>query len=219
MVISSLLKNTDASISNQGFSALIAKAEANETLAEQIGRRLDVPLDLFRELLARATAAVRAKLAAIARPESQEEMDAIISKIADDVAVQKAMPRDFSAAQRTLLALKEQGKLNQQTILSYVRAGKYEEAVCGLALLCGLPVTTIDGLMNAERADGLLIPCKSAGLDWASTKIILKNHPSWKVLSETETESLFADFVKLSSSTANRICRFWAVRERAGGIS
>lgn len=219
MVISSLLKNTGATISNQGFSALIAKAEANESLAEQIGRRLDIPLNLFRELLARATAAVRAKLAAISRPESQEEIDTMISKIADDVAVEEATPRDFSVAHRSLLALKERGELNQQTVLSYVRGRKYEELVVGLALLCGLPFATIDGLMNAERADGLLIPCKSAGFDWASTKTILKNRPSWKVISESEAQALFADFVKLSSSTANRICRFWAVRERTGGIS
>lgn len=218
MVLSSLLKNTGASISNDGFSALIVKAKANESLAEQIGRRLDVPLDLFRELLARATAAVREKLATL-RPESQEEIDIMISKIADQVAVEKATRRDFSAAHQSLLTLKERGQLNQQLLLSYVRGNQYEELVVGLALMCGLPFATIDGLMHAERADSLIIPCKASGLDWSATKSIMKNRPSWKIISEVEAQALFADFVKLSSTTANRITRFWAVRERMGESS
>lgn len=215
-VLHRLLKNTGSRFSDNGFSALIAKAGSDESLAEQIGRRLDIPLKLFRELLARATEAVRAKLLAMRRPETQNEIEQLLAQISDQVAGEEAAPRDFSAAHRHVLALQKKGALNEEAILSFVRANEYENLVAGVSVLCGLPFDLIDRLMHIERGDALLIPCKAAGFEWPTVRNILKNRPAWRVMSEADMEKARTDYVKLSKPTAERINRFWQVREKIG---
>lgn len=215
-VLYRLVKNTGSKFSDNGFSALIAKAGSDESLMEQIGRRLDIPMKLFRELLARATAAVREKLLAMQRPESQGEIEQLLAQISDQVGGEEAAPRDFSAAHRHVLAMKKAGTLNQDAILSFVRANEYEKLVVGIGELSGLPFDVIDRLMHVERGDGLLIPCKAAGFEWATVRNILKNRPAWKVMSEADLKKAWTDYLRLSKSTAERINRFWLVREKLG---
>jgi uncharacterized protein (DUF2336 family) len=215
-VLHRLLKNTGSRFSDNGFSALIAKAGSDESLAEQIGRRLDIPIKLFRELLARATEAVKAKLLAMKRPESRNEIEQLLAQISDQVGGEEAAPRDFGAAHRHVLAMKNAGRLNQEAILSFVRANEYENLVAGISEMCGLPFELIDRLMHIERSDALLIPCKAAGFDWPAVRNILKNRPSWKMMSEADLEKAWADYIRLSKPTAERINRFWMVREKVG---
>lgn len=215
-VLRRLVGNSGSHFSDSGFTALIAKAGSDESLTEQIGRRLDIPLKLFRELLARATEAVRAKLLALRGEESEDEIERLLANISDEVAVEEATPRDFDAAHRHVLNMRKAGTLNQEAILSFVRANEYEKLVVGLAEMSGLPFELIDRLMHVERGDGLLVPCKVAGFEWATVRNILKNRPAWKVMSESELSKAWSDYLKLSASTAARINRFWLVREKVG---
>src|SRR5262249_43495664 len=70
-VIHKLANNAGASFSEPGFTTLVLKAEADEGLCEAIGLRLDVPSHLFQQLLIQATKTVRARLLALAPPETQ----------------------------------------------------------------------------------------------------------------------------------------------------
>lgn len=215
-VLHRLVGNTGSRFSDTGFAALIARAGHDESLIEQIGRRLDIPLKLFRELLAKATEAVREKLLAMKRPESQNEIEQLLLQISDQVGGEEVAPRDFSAAYRHVLGMKKAGTLDQDAVLSFVRANEYEKLVVAIAEMCGLPFELIDRLMHVERGDGLLVPCKSAGFDWPTVRNILKNRPSWKVISEADLEKAAVDYRRLSQPTAERISRFWVVREKIG---
>ena len=66
------------------FSALLQRAERDESLAEKVGLRLDIPLQLFRKLLLRATEAVRLRLLAAAPPERQVEIRRVLSLISNE---------------------------------------------------------------------------------------------------------------------------------------
>jgi len=61
-VFHKLAGNSGANFSEGGFATLVKHSERDEQLAEKVGLRLDVPLRLFRELLLRATEAVRSRL-------------------------------------------------------------------------------------------------------------------------------------------------------------
>jgi len=213
-VLARLVKNPGAHFSEGSFAALIGRADGNESLAIQISRRLDLPWQMFRELLQRATEAVRAKLLAMAQPEARAEIQAVLEQIANDVGAETATSRDFSHAHRLVLLMKERNELNEEAIRGFVRGNKYEELVAGLSVMCGLPFDIIDRLMHSERGDALLIPCKSAGFEWATVRNILKNRPAWKVISEADLEKASNDYVNLSKSTAERVNRFWQVREK-----
>ena len=69
-----LVRNSGARFSETGFAMLVKSATTDESLVERLGLRLDIPLQLLRELLLRATDAVRSRLLALAPPEAQEHI-------------------------------------------------------------------------------------------------------------------------------------------------
>ncbi len=68
-VCHALAGNSGAQFSEVGFAALVKKSDGDESLAERLGLRLDIPFQLLRQLLARATDLVRSRLLAAASPE------------------------------------------------------------------------------------------------------------------------------------------------------
>jgi uncharacterized protein (DUF2336 family) len=214
-VLGSLMKNRTAQISKEGFSNLLSKASASESLLEQIARRLNIPLERFRELLARATEAVREKLLSLMQPDAPQDIEQVLSRAAAEVVAETAK-RDFAAAEKRIVELQKTGKFNEQALAGFLREKKYDDVVASIAAVTKLPHDLVDGLMHAERGDGLLIPCKTMGLTWLTVKGILQNRPSWRVMGEGELEKTRNDYVQLSRDTAERIIRFWRVRAAVG---
>ena len=210
-VLNRLATNSGAVFSEASFTTLVERAEKDESLAMMLGRRLDIPLRLFRELLLRATEAVRTKLLALAG-DNQAEIQSVLSQISDQMSAENTPPRDYRAASRLVRMLQERGELNQDTVLTFLRANKYEEVVATLAALCGLPLDHVDRSMQAARADAVLIICKAAGFEWATTRAVLKNRLTWKPILPRDLDNAWGDYVKLSKATANRVVRFWQVR-------
>jgi hypothetical protein len=59
----------------------------------------------------------------------------------------------------------------------------------------------------------VLIPCKSAGLNWSTVEPILRNRP-FEPISEPTLKLAWKDYGKLSTETAQRTVRFWQVHNR-----
>ena len=78
--------NPGAEFSQSSFATLVKNSESDEKLAEKLGLRLDIPLELLRQLLTRATKLVRARLLASASPENREQIQNALASIASEVA-------------------------------------------------------------------------------------------------------------------------------------
>ena len=85
--------------------------------------------------------------------------------------------------------------------------------MAALSLLCGVPIETADRLMAGDRPDPILILCKAAGYGWTTARAIIMSRPSAKGTSTPALDAAFANFEKLSPSTAQRVVRFWQVRQ------
>ena len=59
----------------------------------------------------------------------------------------------------------------------------------------------------------MLILCKAAGYGWTTARAIIMARPSAKGTSNQALDAAFANFEKLSPSTAQRVVRFWQVRQ------
>ena len=70
-VIRSLAGNASARFSDAGYQGMVAHAEADDELTVLLGVRSDLPANFLRDLLQRATEAVRARLASIAPAQLQ----------------------------------------------------------------------------------------------------------------------------------------------------
>jgi uncharacterized protein (DUF2336 family) len=207
-----LAKNAGARFSEAGFSKLVKSAETDESLAKKIGLRLDLPLRLLRELLLKATEAVRSWLLSHAPQEANEEIQRVIAQISNEVSREATAPRDFTQAQRLVLAMQKQGELSETALLEFAAARQYEEMVAALSALCSASIDIIAALMRSDRNDGLLVPCKVAGLKWPTVSTILKNRFAHHLISDHEIAQAKADYLTLSHATALRTLRFWQVR-------
>ncbi len=212
-VIRKLANNATARFSESGYSGMVARAEADNELTEILGLRTDLPLKFLRDLLRRATDAVRARLMAIAPPELQEEITRILSAISS--AVQGNPPaRDFSRAEQLVKLMKGMNELNDAAIIRFAETKKFEEVAASLANLNNLPTDMMMRLLEGPRSDLVLIPCKSAGWNWPAVESVLKNRPSKQKIDERTLNVASKDYGKLSPETAQRTLRFWQVHNK-----
>jgi uncharacterized protein (DUF2336 family) len=203
--------NASARLSHDAFSALVNRAEKDGILAEKVGRRSDIPAHLFRDLLMRATEVVQRRLLATAKPEIQSEIRQVLTKISKEFDTVDP-PRDYSVAQRMVLALHQAGKLSETELADFAKAKKYEETVATLSVLCGVPIEAVDRLTSGERPDPVLILCKAVGFGWPTARALIMARPGSKDTSNQALDAAYSNFERLSVSTAQRVVRFWQVR-------
>jgi len=211
-VVHTLARNVGARFSENGFATLVKTAETDDSLAEKVGLRIDIPAGLLRGLLSKASDAVRTKLSEHAPPETKDEIQRVLDNIANEVRREAIASRNFNIASKQIEVMQKQGVLNEAAMLEFATAGKYEEMVTGLAALCSAPINLIAPLMASDRNDGLLVPCKAAGLKWPTVSAILKNRFAHHPISEEALGKARSDYLTLSQSSALRTLRFWQVR-------
>ena len=216
-VLHKLAANSGAKFSEHGFSTLVQQAEGDEQLAEKVGLRLDVPLRLVRELLLRATEAVRSRLLALAGPESRNQIQRVLAAISEDAEHEAGLQTgmDYAAARSRMLAAQSKGELNEMTLLELTRVNRYTDMIAALSLLCGAPMPLVENLLQSEHREAWLIPCRVAGLDWSTVRAILACPSIGRAMSGQALDASRTDYFRLSQTSAGRVLRFWQVRQTA----
>jgi uncharacterized protein (DUF2336 family) len=213
-VARSIATNHSARLSENAFTTLVKRAEEDGILAEKVGLRTDIPPRLFRQLLMQASDVVQKRLLAQAKPDTQAEIRRVLAKVTDEVAA-KAAPRNYTSALAAVRALHKDRKLGEADIAEFAKAGKYEETIAALATLCAVPVEVVDRLMSGERADPVLILARAAGFGWSTVREIISARPGSKPNGDT-LDAAFENFERLTAATAQRVVRFWQVRQGTG---
>jgi uncharacterized protein (DUF2336 family) len=214
-VLHKLAANSGANFSEGGFATLVKHSERDGELAEKVGLRLDVPLRLFRELLLRATEAVRARLLALAGPESRDQIQQVLAAISEDAGHEAGFQNDhdYAEAQARVLAMRTTGVLNEAAIFEFAKTGRHADMVAALSLLCESPLTLIETLLQSEHREAFLVPCKAAALDWPTVRVILTCRSIGRTMSDQDVDTARTDYYKLSQNNAKRVLRFWQVRQ------
>ena len=210
-----LARNSGAQFSKSGFATLVKKSHIDEKLAEKLGLRLDIPLELLRQLLSRATNLVRSRLLASASPENREKIQSAIASIANEVGREAINPRDFVRADNMVLELNRRGKLNESVLVEFITERKYEEMTSTLALFCAAKSNLIERLLKNVKHEGLVIACKAAKLSWPTVSLILKSRFNRHSVSEQELLEARDNFLELSQAAAQRTMRFMQVQDVA----
>ena len=214
-VIRKLADNATARFSDTGYSGMVAHSEADDELAEILGLRIDLPVKFLQELLQRATDAVRARLALIAPAELREEIQRVLKTIANQPRGERPPLRDFSRAEGVVKRMKGLSELNDTAITSFAEAKRFDEVAASLAILNNsAPTDMMARLLEGLRTDLILIPCKSAGLGWATVETILCHRPVKHRIDEATLKIALKDYGKLSAETAERTLRFWQLHNK-----
>jgi len=204
--------NRGARISEKGFYRLVKRAEEDGILAEKVGLRPDIPAPMFRDLLLKATSVVHKRLIASATPEVRAAICDVLTKVSQEVGA-RIGPRDYRDAQRVVLKLNRENRLDEAALASFCGEAKFEEMVVALATLSKVPVRIADRLINGERPDPILILGKAANLSWPTVKAIMLLRPDGVGTSSQGLDAAFANYGRLAASTAQRVVRFWQVRQ------
>jgi uncharacterized protein (DUF2336 family) len=214
-VVRSVAGNRGADISPAAFYRLVKDCASDGALAEMVGARPDIPLPIFRALLEQATAVVHHRLLASATPQTRAAIGDVLAKVSEEVGT-RVGPRDYRAAQRTVLGLGQTGGLNEAALVNFCSEGKHEEAVVTLATLAKVQIEIVDRSMEGDRFDPVLILCKAAHLSWPAVKALIHVRSAGNGISASELDAAFANYGRLSASTAQRVVRFWQVRQADG---
>jgi hypothetical protein len=139
----------------------------------------------------------------------------VLAKVSKEVAA-RVGPRDYHAAQRVVLGLSQANRLNESTLLGFCGERKFEEAGVTLAALTKIQIAIVDRLMDGDRFDPLLILCKAASLSWPAVKAVIMLRSAANGMPAFGLDAASANYARLSASTAQRVVRFWQVRQANG---
>jgi uncharacterized protein (DUF2336 family) len=207
-----LINNPGARVSAAGFTIVLAQAESDPELAVATGIRVDLPSPLRQQLLRSATEAVRSRLLSRAPPHLFEEIRSAIAAVSAGVDREMSRVRDFTGARRLVAQLNDKGELTEATLLGFAKQRRYEETVAALAELSQSTIEVVRPLMQSLRDDGVLIPCRAAGLSWNTVHAVLDSRFATGRMGPHELAKTQGQFARLTTEDAQRVLRFWRVR-------
>jgi uncharacterized protein (DUF2336 family) len=203
-----LVKNPGARFSEKAFPTLLAIAERDETVAEAVGLRSDLPAPLLRNLLAKTTDTVRARLSKAAPAALRDRIRSAIDGLAAEATPTQAISAaDFSEALAMVEELNRTGKLNDSTVNRFAMRREHINVIAALAALSGATVAVIEPLMADEGCEGLIIACRASRLNWQTTVSVLSNRRAPKP-SREQLEMGKEMFEMLYLSSAQYTMRF-----------
>jgi len=204
--------NPGARVSAAGFAVILAQAESDPDLAVETGIRTDLPAELRNKLVEAATEAVRSRLLACAPAHLFEDIRSAIVSVSAGVNRKMSAAHDFAAATRLMKRLRESGELGEATLFDFARQRRYEETVVALAELSQSSIEVIRPVMQSLRHDGVLIPCRAAGLRWETVQAVLDSRYVTGRTQPQELAKAQAQYRLLTAENARRLLKFWQLR-------
>ena len=213
-VARSVSRNSGARFSDAGFEMLVKRSEGDDLLAERVGLRRDIPRHHFLRLVACASDAVRAKLAA-ANPDAAEEIQYVVTEVVGKIRAEAVtMSGEYVAARQTIEPLHRAGTLSEAKVYEFAKMRRFEETVTALAFMCGVPIDVVETAMLDEQPDTTLILAKAAGLSWTTAKFVLLLRAGGHGVSAHELENALKSYEQLTDETAQLAVRFYQRRRR-----
>jgi uncharacterized protein (DUF2336 family) len=217
-VIQSVAGNPGARFSEQGYTRLVSRAEGDDDIATALAMRPSIPRHHYLKLIAKASASVRARLDA-ANPHASHDVSLAVREVTRRArSLPSAMPRKTIVAHGLVKSLYDDGGLDEFQVAAFAAAKKFDETNAAIACLANVTVALAESLMIEDRAEGVLILAKVAGMSWSTVEVIIDMREE---LSGTEPLDLQASritYERLRLSTAQQVLRFHKMREVAPHI-
>lgn len=203
-VVLSTASNPTARFSESGYMTLVERSAGDDELTVRVALRPDIPRDHMLRLLVRASYAVQLKLEA-ALPAMADMVQSAVAEAATTILDNvSTASRDYAAAYAHVNSLHHAGQLSEREVATFAAVGQFEETTVALAVLCGIPVESVDRAMAQDRPDAVLVMAKAVGLSWPTTRAILRMRAGARGISPGELEQCLAIFIRLKSSTARQ---------------
>ncbi|MDE2603473.1 MAG: DUF2336 domain-containing protein [Bradyrhizobium sp.] len=213
-VVQNTVNNPGAEFSECGFTRLVNRAEGNDDLSTSVGLRSNIPRHLYLKLLAKASETVRARLEA-ANPLQAKEVPTAVRKATKLARSASAASEQIAIAHALVKSLHEDGRLNEQQVEAFAKAGKFDEANASIAALANVTVTIAENMMIETRTEGVMILAKVAGLSWSTVRAIINMRDDLSRMGPTDLKACQATYERLRPATAQQVLRFHRMQQAA----
>jgi uncharacterized protein (DUF2336 family) len=215
----SVVQNAGAKFSETGYVRLVKRSEHDDELARSVGSRPEIPRNHFLKLLSTASKAVRMALEG-AHPEHAGEIKQVVAKVATAIQEQAAATsRDYAAARARVETLRASGKLGEGDLVTFARAGSFEDTAVVLATLSALPIDVVERALVQDRGETILIIAKAIDLPWPTLRALLLLRAGRGGLSTQVLEQHMSSFMRLKRATALQAIEFLRKRQAADSAS
>jgi uncharacterized protein (DUF2336 family) len=205
--------NSGAEFSPGSYSELIKRAAQDGVLTLRIGQRSDLSGENLKQLLDGTLDVIRRRLSSVVNPVRQVEITRAMAAI-EEATLPPGPRRDFSGAQRTVLALHRGGHLGESALFGFAKAYKYEEAIASLSAMSGVRLSVLDRLITGDRYDPILVLGRVLNVSWPTVRaLILMWHGPNRTPADADLEQARANFTRLMPTTAERVVNFWRNRQ------
>jgi uncharacterized protein (DUF2336 family) len=213
-VVSSLLANESARISDSTFESVAKRAETSAVLQAPLVRRQDVPLDLLNGLYLKVEAGLRREIVQKFGTVSPAELEKAFERSRNRVTTAfRRMPDDLGQAQQRLATLQDNFQLLPQVLPALLREGRTSRTLFKLALgrLVDASYDIIEPAVDGPDIDTLALLCRGAGFERALfVTLAIGLDTSEKGLGRADEFGKLYESVPVEA--AQRAIRFWKVR-------
>jgi len=182
-VASSVVGNVGARLSSRSIVQVLDRGQTNRRLVDHLQSRPDI------------------SEAAIKEAEAQLEKSAMRREWATAIA------RD-----RVKLLL-DAGAIGELQVKNFAVESDYEAVVASISILGKLNCDVVDNMLRPNRVSGIILVCKAVGFAWTTVDEILRLAKSQNGVSDEEAAQAHKDYINMKKATAERIIRFWQVRQ------
>ncbi|ABE39148.1 DUF2336 domain-containing protein [Rhodopseudomonas pseudopalustris] len=211
-VVQSTVKNPGAEFSDNGYSMLARRAEQDDDLATELGKRA-IPRAQYLKLIAIASASVRTKLKA-ANPTAASEVSSAVKKATSLArSAHSTVSRQTNIAHGLVRALFEDGRINEDQIFLFANEQKFDEINQAIACLAGTSVETVESMMVESRDEGLLILAKVCNFSWSTVNAIIHMRDELTGTRSGDLEECRLTYDRLRNSTAQQVLRFHRMQQ------
>jgi uncharacterized protein (DUF2336 family) len=212
-VVHSTVNNPGAEFSERGFTRLVNRADGDDNLATCIGLRPTIPRHLYLKLLAKASAAVRARLEAANPPLAGEVSTAVREVTRRARSASSAITQETAIAHALVKSLYEDGRLDEHQLATFAEAGKFDETNAAVAALANVSVSIAENMMVETRAEGVMILAKISGMSWSTVRAIIKLRDDLSGNEPSDLDVCKATYERLRPSTAQQVLRFHRMQQ------
>lgn len=182
-VAKTVVGNMGARLSIHGIEHLLDRGQTDHRLTEGLHNRSNVSAEAIREATERLS----------------------------DAALRRNWFNTRVKSRMKLLA--ERGCISETQVREIVHENDYEGAVAALSVLSKLNCDAIQNILQPNRISGAVVVCKALGFTIGTVDAILTLLRSCNRVDETEATRAHREFMILSRATAERIIRFWQIRQ------
>jgi len=213
-VLTTLVNNSGAKISNAGFGALVRKSIGDDLLSECVAARKDIPEQHFRELITKASSIVRHRLM-VRNPELCEIIqETLPGERSPDVGTEGKPPAP-SKDYRTAELVVRSRPLNETSVIEFARRKQFEEVIVAIALLSEFEIGEIERLFLGAWSSPVAVILKAIGFHLSTIDLIYNARLGPGEVAHDDLIQSKAEFIALRRPTAERIMRFFHTRRVA----